>query len=296
LDVNAVVVEVRQMLHRSIGGHITLSTNLAPALPAVRADPGQLEQVLVNLAVNARDAMPTGGEITIDTAAVDVDDSHPAARTGLPCGRYVRLRMSDTGAGMPKEVVDKAFDPFFTTKPAGQGTGLGLATVYGIITQSGGTVQIYSEAGLGTTITVLLPTTDATVVATDSTAPSSAVNGGGATVLLVEDEDALREVTARILRRSGYRVITATDGNDALATAQAYDGHIEILLTDVIMPGMLGKDLADTIVTTRPDIAVVFMSGYAQPVLTSHGTLAPGVHLIEKPFTRETLLAAIQRP
>jgi CheY-like chemotaxis protein len=196
---------------------------------------------------------------------------------------------------MAKDIVDNAFDPFFTTKPAGQGTGLGLATVYGIITQSGGTVQIYSEPGYGTTINVLLPTTDATVEVIDATTPGSAVNGGGATVLLVEDEDALREVTARILRRSGYQVITATDGSDALATAQAYDGRIDILLTDVIMPGMLGKDLADTIVTIRPDITVVFMSGYAQPVLTSHGTLAPDVHLIEKPFTRETLLAAIQR-
>jgi two-component system, cell cycle sensor histidine kinase and response regulator CckA len=296
LDVNAIVVEVWQMLHRSIGEHITLTTNLAPTLPAVRADPGQLEQVLVNLAVNARDAMPTGGEITIDTAVVDVDDVHPAARAGLPSGRYVRLRVSDTGAGMPKDVADKAFDPFFTTKPAGQGTGLGLATVYGIIAQSGGTAQIYSEPGWGTTITVLLPTTDDTVEAADPTAPSGAAGGGGATVLLVEDEDALREVTARILRRSGYRVITATDGSDALATAQAYDGHIDILLTDVIMPGILGKDLADTIVTTRPDITVVFMSGYAQPVLTSHGTLAPDVALVEKPFTSETLLAAIQRP
>ncbi len=295
LDVNTVVAEVRQMLDRSIGEHIILTTSPGPNLPAVLADSGQMEQVLVNLAVNARDAMPAGGRITMDTAAVQVDAEHGAARAGLPPGRYVRLRVSDTGTGMPKDVIDKAFDPFFTTKPSGQGTGLGLATVYGIVTQAGGTVQIYSEPGRGTTITILLPATDA--APTDTSQPVNTMNldGGGATILLVEDEDALREVTERILRRGGYQVLCAADGAEALDVAQRHIGHIDVLLTDVIMPGILGKDLAHAIAAVRPDTKVLFMSGYAQPVLTTHGTLPADVHLLEKPFTSTELLSALHQ-
>jgi two-component system, cell cycle sensor histidine kinase and response regulator CckA len=294
LDVNTVVTEVHQMLQRSIGEHITLAVQTADSLPAVMADPGQLEQVLVNLAVNARDAMPGGGHLTIDTAAVSVDADHAAGRAGLSPGRYVRLRVSDTGTGMPKDVIDKAFDPFFTTKPSGQGTGLGLATVYGIITQAGGTVQIYSETGLGTTITVLMPVTDAAVAAESSRPPPVVIDGHGITVLVVEDEDALREVTERILRRAGYTVLTAADGVQALRRAKAYPHRIDLLLTDVIMPGMLGKDVAAAVVAERPDTRVLFMSGYAQPVLTTHGTLTADVHLLEKPFTSAELMEAMQ--
>ncbi|WIM98770.1 PAS domain S-box protein [Actinoplanes oblitus] len=291
LDVNVVVTEVHQMLERSLGEHITLTVRTADPLPAVMADPGQLEQVLVNLAVNARDAMPTGGQLTIDTAEVRVDEEHSAARAGLSPGRYLRLRVSDTGTGMPKEVIDKAFEPFFTTKPSGQGTGLGLATVYGIITQAGGTVQIYSEPGLGTTFTILLPVTD--VRAQEITAEESAagLTGHGATVLVAEDEDALREVTCRILRRGGYTVLAAGGGEEALRLAAAND--VDVLLTDVIMPGMLGKDLADAITSRYPRTKVLFMSGYAQPVLTNHGTLAADVHLLEKPFTSAELMRAL---
>jgi two-component system cell cycle sensor histidine kinase/response regulator CckA len=294
LDVNTVVTEVHQMLLRSIGEHITLSTHTSTELPAVMADPGQLEQVLVNLAVNARDAMPGGGHLTIDTTAVTVDADHAAARAGLDPGRYVRIRVSDTGTGMPKEVVDKAFDPFFTTKPSGQGTGLGLATVYGIITQAGGTVQIYSEADLGTTITVLVPVTDAAVPAEAGPQLPVDVDGHGTTVLVVEDEDALRLVTERILLRAGYTVLTAADGAEALRRAEAHAGRIDVLLTDVIMPGMLGRDVAAAIVAARPDTRVLFMSGYAQPVLTTHGTLAADVHLLEKPFTSAELMQSLQ--
>jgi two-component system cell cycle sensor histidine kinase/response regulator CckA len=295
LDVNTVVAEVRAMLERSIGEHITLTTGTAPDLPAVLADPGQLEQVLVNLAVNARDAMPTGGRLNIDTAAVHVDADHAAGRAGLALGRYIRIRVSDTGTGMPKDVIDKAFEPFFTTKPAGQGTGLGLATVYGIITQAGGTVQIYSEPGLGTTITILLPVTDTTPDGTQRAPAQPDLDGGDSTVLVVEDETALRHVTERILRRGGYQVLSAADGAEALEIARHHPGPIDILLTDVIMPGMLGKDLADAVTAARPDTAVVFMSGYAQPVLTTHGTLAAGVHLLEKPFTSTELLTLLQQ-
>ncbi|GAA1623747.1 PAS domain S-box protein [Actinoplanes couchii] len=291
LSLNTVVTEVHQMLERSLGEHIALTVRTTEDLPSVMADPGQLEQVLVNLAVNARDAMPTGGRLTIDTAPVEVDAEHAAGRAGLPVGRYVRLRVSDTGTGMPKEVIDKAFEPFFTTKPSGQGTGLGLATVYGIITQAGGTVQIYSEAGIGTTFTILLPVTDAEAAAYVPDDSAAGLTGHGATVLVVEDESALREVTCRILTRGGYTVLAADGGDEALRLAAGND--IDVLLTDVIMPNMLGKDLADAVRSRWPGTKVLFMSGYAQPVLTTHGTLAADVHLLEKPFTSAELMRAL---
>jgi PAS domain S-box-containing protein len=303
LDVNDVVTDVKHMLGRSIGEHITLVAELAPDLPAVMADPGQLEQVLVNLAVNARDAMPTGGRLTIDTASVNVDpdpdpDSgagHTPPRSGPESCGYVRIRVSDDGSGMPSDVVEKAFDPFFTTKPSGQGTGLGLATVYGIVTQAGGTVQIYSEFGLGTTITILLPVTDRTPQTDTAATEQEDFRGHGATVLLVEDEPTLRDVTARILHRGGYAVLSAADGVEALALAEQHPGPIDVLLTDVVMPGMLGKELAEHITKLREHTRVVYMSGYAQPVLTSHGTLDPDVFLLEKPFTSTELLAVLHR-
>ncbi|MGX6600575.1 PAS domain S-box protein [Micromonosporaceae bacterium Da 78-11] len=294
LDVDTVVTEAVAMLTRSIGEHIALTAVTAGDLPAVMADPGQLEQVIVNLAVNARDAMPGGGHLTIDTGAVLVDSEHAAGRAGLAPGRYVRVRVSDTGSGMPKGVIDKAFDPFFTTKPNGQGTGLGLATVYGIVTQAGGTAQIYSEPGLGTTITILLPVTDATPRGPELPVDTMDLGGHGATLLLVEDEDALREVTHRILDRAGYRVLVAGDGAQALQVLRAHPGRIDVLLTDVIMPGLLGKALADAVRADRPEIAVVFMSGYA-PVLAVHGTLPPDVQLVEKPFTAADLLQVLHQ-
>ncbi|GAA3456358.1 PAS domain S-box protein [Dactylosporangium matsuzakiense] len=292
LDVNRVIGEVQQMLTRSIGEHITLGTALVDGLPAVVADPGQLEQVLVNLAVNARDAMPAGGHLTIDTGLVHVDEGHPAVREGLHPGGYVRIRVSDTGTGMPREVIEQAFEPFFTTKPSGEGTGLGLATVYGIVVQAGGTVQIYSEPGVGTTISILLPGSDAELV-TDDAGRAVRPPGRGQTVLVAEDEPALREVTTRILRRGGYAVLSAADGVAALQLASEHGGPIDLLLTDVVMPGMLGRVLAERVLRLRPSTRVLFMSGYAQPVLTSNGILDPGVHLLEKPFTGADLLNAV---
>ncbi|WP_433218659.1 PAS domain S-box protein [Dactylosporangium sp. CS-047395] len=292
LDVNHVIGEVQQMLTRSIGEHIGLATTLADKLPTVVADPGQLEQVLVNLAVNARDAMPAGGDLTIDTGLVQVDEGHTAVREGLAPGPYVRIRVSDTGTGMPREVIEQAFEPFFTTKPSGEGTGLGLATVYGIVVQAGGTVQIYSEPGVGTTITILLPASDAEVVP-DAAARPARPPGRGQTVLVAEDEPALREVTTRILRRGGYTVLSASDGVAALQLASEHGGPIDLLLTDVVMPGMLGRVLADRVTRLRPRMRILFMSGYAQPVLTSNGILDPGVHLLEKPFTGTDLLNAV---
>jgi hypothetical protein len=292
VDVNAVVADIEQLLKRTLGEHIELRSGLAPDLQAVLIDPGQLEQILVNLAVNARDAMPDGGVLTIDTATVDVDEHYAAQRVDLSPGPYVRLRVNDDGNGMPREVAERAFDPFFTTKPAGQGTGLGLATVYGIVQQAGGRARIYSEAGVGTTFTALLPASDQ--------APSRSARQldpaqlrGEATILLVEDEEALREVTRRILAGAGYRVIAAANGAAALAQAAERREPIDLLLTDVIMPHMHGPQLAAQIRRARPSIRVMFMSGFAQPMLGSGGHLDPGVILVEKPFSGATLLAKV---
>ncbi|MBL7258310.1 hybrid sensor histidine kinase/response regulator [Paractinoplanes lichenicola] len=296
LDLNDVVADIEQMLRRSIGEHITLSVRLSADLPAVTADPGQLDQVLVNLAVNARDAMPRGGELTIETEALDVDRHYASGRPHLNPGRYVRLRISDTGTGMPPEVIERAFEPFYTTKPAGQGTGLGLATVYGIVTAAGGDLNVYSEQGMGTTFTILLPATDAAPAAL--TREQDEVEAGAtrrATILAVEDEPALRGVLNRILLGAGHEVLIAADGPAALALAEAHTGPIDLLLTDVVMPHMLGRDLAEHFAGLRPTAKVLFMSGYARPVLASQGTLAPGVTLVEKPFSKAQLLTAIQK-
>ncbi len=293
LDLNERVRDTEQMLRRTIGEHIDLRTSLAGALWTVRADPGQIDQVLVNLAVNARDAMPSGGALTIDTENVVVDEAYAARLAGLEAGRYVRLRVSDTGTGMDPEVVARAFEPFFTTKPKGQGTGLGLATVYGIIAQAGGHANVYSEPGLGTTVSALLPALDEPAAAAGPGA-DILTDGAYETVLLVEDEEAIRKVTRRILARNGYHVLEAHDGAEALAFAAEHEGTIDLLLTDVIMPHMLGKEVAQRVTAVRPGISVLFMSGYAQPVLASQGTLDEGVRLIEKPFSEPVLLGRIR--
>lgn len=292
LDLNEVITRVEQLLIRTLGEHVILKTDLAPELAVVLADPGQIEQVLVNLAVNARDAMPSGGTLMVQTSLADVDLSHAASRIGLPPGSYVCLKVSDTGVGMPREVIDHAFEPFFTTKPKGQGTGLGLATVYGIVTQAGGYVQIYSEPGLGTTITVLLPATGQDLVA-EPPPEQEPAGGAGETVLIIEDEPAMREVTRRMLSRSGYHVITAGSGPEAIEIAASYTGDIDMLLTDVVMPRMLGKEAAEQIRALRPGVRVLFMSGYAQGVLDSQGVVEAGINLIQKPFSEAQLLATL---
>ncbi len=293
LNLNDVVISVEQLLVRTLGEHVELDTDLGDELCLVLADPGQMEQVLVNLAVNARDAMPTGGRLTISTSSTDIDEDHAASRVGLPPGRYACLKVSDTGTGMPKDVADRAFEPFFTTKAKGEGSGLGLATIYGIIAQANGYVQIYSEPGIGTTITILLPATSQPAQQTPSR-PRVPQGAQGETVLVVEDEAAMREVTRRILARNGYEVITAASGRDAIEIATGRPGGIDVLVSDVVMPQMLGKETAERIRALHPAVKVLFMSGYTEGVLDTQGVLEAGVNLIEKPFTEASLLAKLR--
>ncbi|UQU62990.1 PAS domain S-box protein [Couchioplanes caeruleus] len=297
LSVNHVVGDVDQLLRRTLGEHIHLITHLDRDLWPVCADPGQIEQVLVNLAVNARDAMPAGGTLSIDTGNTHLDEDDVAECPDVPAGRYVRVRVSDTGVGMPPEVTERAFEPFFTTKPQGAGTGLGLATVYGIAASAGGHVRLHSEPGIGTTVTLVLPATDAAVPVPEEAEASEAAPSPGTpqeTILLVEDEDALREATGRALSRAGYRVLAASGGAAALRLAEDHQGPIHLLLTDVMMPVMMGNEVAARVQRIRPDLAVLYMSGYAQPVLTENGTLPEGVVIIEKPFTRQALLDQVR--
>jgi CheY-like chemotaxis protein len=252
-----------------------------------------MEQVLMNLAVNARDAMPNGGRLSIDTANIEVDAHYAASRPGLELGRYVRVRVSDTGVGMSRDVQARAFEPFFTTKPAGEGTGLGLATTYGIITQSGGRAQIYSEPGLGTTFTALLPAVDEPAETIDPVAEPPRA-GGAETVLVVEDEDALLAVTERILTRNGYEALVASDGPSAIELAAAHDGGIDVVLTDIVMPRMLGTELADELIARHPQMRVIFMSGYARGVLGPIDRLPGSAVVIDKPFSETMLLDALR--
>ncbi|MEU8234117.1 PAS domain S-box protein [Actinoplanes sp. NPDC048967] len=296
LSLNHVVGDVEQLLRRTLGEHIHLITHLDRDLWPVCVDPSQFEQILLNLAVNARDAMPGGGTLSIDTGNTELDEDDVAECTDLAPGRYVRFRVSDTGNGMPAEVAERAFEPFFTTKPQGAGTGLGLATVYGIATAAGGHVRLYSEPGIGTTVTIVLPASADAMTVPEAAEPDSAPavrSAPEATILLVEDEEALRVATGRILTRAGYEVLVADGGPAALRIAQQHPAPIHLLLTDVIMPKMMGNEVAARVQALRPGLPVLYMSGYAQPVLTENGTLPPGVLIIEKPFTRRDLLDCV---
>jgi PAS domain S-box-containing protein len=289
LDLDQVISGVTEMLRRTLGEHIEVTTSSAGGLWPVLADPGQMEQVLMNLAVNARDAMPGGGVLTIETSNVTVDADFIAGGSEAGAGRNVRLQVSDGGCGMPPDVIEHAFDAFFTTKPAGAGTGLGLATVYGIIAQAGGHIQIYSEPGAGTVFSIMLPVTAEAAMAVPGHVPHQR-SSKGETILVVEDEEALREVARRIFTRNGYHVITAASGPEAIQIVRAHHGDIHLLVTDVVMPHMLGKEVSEQIRAIKPRIEVLFMSGYALRVLTSQGMLDPDVALVKKPFTEVELM------
>jgi CheY-like chemotaxis protein len=291
LDLSLITADLQGLLARSIGENVKLVVRPAAGLPAVHADRGQIEQVLVNLAVNARDAMPDGGTLTIETGLTDLDDEYARLHPGAQPGRYVELSVSDTGAGMSPDVVRRIFEPFFTTKPQGKGTGLGLATVHGIVTAAGGSLTVDSEQGAGTTFRAFFPAAGGKAPAPAAPPVIAATRGSGETILLVEDEPAVLEVTARILRRNGYLVHPAATGAQALALAAEHE--FDLLLTDQVMPEISGPELAQRIQQVRPKVAVLFMSGYSENVPGPRHAPSEGAALVRKPFTEQTLLDGI---
>ena len=292
VELNALVGGVQRMLARVIGEDVTLAAALSPAAGAVRVDPGQFEQVLLNLAVNARDAMPTGGRLTIETGAAELDAEYAAGRAEVRPGRYALVAVSDTGCGMAAEVQARIFEPFFTTKPAGKGTGLGLATVFGIVKQSGGHVAVYSEVGRGTTFKVYLPPAPAPASAAERTPPPAP--GGRETVLLVEDEGKVRALAGLALRRAGYAVLEAGGADEAAAVTAAHRGAVDLLLTDVVMPGTGGRALAERMAAAAPGLRVLYMSGYTDDAVVRHGVLHAEVAFLQKPFTVDGLLRKVR--
>ena len=293
LDLNVVVAEMDKMLRRLIGEHIALVAVLAPDLGRVRADPNQIEQVIVNLAVNARDAMPDGGKLTVETANVDLDEAFAQAHLGSVPGSYALLAVTDTGAGMDATVRAHLFEPFFTTKEVGKGTGLGLATVYGIVKQSGGYISVYSEPGRGSSFKIYLPR-----IATPADAPPGPQKSGPApgseTVLVVEDEAAVLTLSRRALEAQGYVVLAASDPAAALRVVERHGGMIHLLLTDVVMPGLSGRELADRLTAQRPGIRVLYMSGYPGDAVVQHGTLPSGSAFLQKPFSPDGLARKVR--
>jgi len=283
-DLNKVVEDLTKILARVIGEDIVLDLHLSPGLGTVVADSGQIEQVLLNLAVNARDAMPEGGHFIIETTMVDLEDEYVDQHAGAQLGPHVLLALTDTGSGIPEEVREHIFDPFFTTKEIGKGTGLGLATVYGIIKQHGGQIYVYSEVGKGTTFKIYLPLAPNTKIEQREKYIDT-IPAGHETVLLVEDDVSVREMIKTFLEPEGYKILSAANGIEALDLSMSYEERIDLLLTDVIMPKMNGQELADEVKKSRPEIRIIFMSGYTDDVIAHHGVLEPGVNFIQKPIT-----------
>ena len=294
LDLNAVVADMGEMLGRVIGEHVELVTRLAPDLGAIEADHSQIEQVIVNLAVNARDAMPEGGTLAITTANADLGGAFAREHVDVEPGPYVLLSVSDTGRGMSAETLSRAFEPFFTTKGPGEGTGLGLATVHGIVKQSGGHVAARSEPGKGTTIDVYLPRTEAAApVVRRRPLPDAALHGSE-TILLVEDEDMVRDLARTVLEQHGYTVLEARDGAEALRICEQADQPIHLAVTDVVMPRMDGAELAARLRTLSPDTRILYISGYADHTIVRHGTADPATPFLHKPFTPTALAAKVR--
>jgi len=293
LNLNTLVSDTEKMLSRLIGEDIALSLSLDPALSQVKADRGQIEQVLMNLAVNARDAMPDGGQLTIQTANVELDLAYTREHPGSKPGWYVMLAVTDTGTGMDSETLAQVFEPFFTTKERDKGTGLGLATVYGVVKQSDGYIAVESQKGKGASFKVYLPLVTQAPVAPESV-PAARSFRGWETILLAEDAEALRKLAQMFLRDNGYHVLTAADGSEAMQVAQQSSGPIHLLLTDVVMPGMNGRVLAERLAPQNPAMKVLYMSGYTDSFISGHGVLEPGTHLLHKPFTEETLTRKVR--
>jgi CheY-like chemotaxis protein len=291
LDLNTLVRGMDNLLHRLIGEDIDLVTTLAPDLPRVKVDAGQFQQVLMNLAVNARDAMPEGGTMTIVTSTAVVDEPGPEE---VPSGAYVLLAVTDTGRGMSEDTRRRIFEPFFTTKSRGKGTGLGLSTVYGIVKQAGGEVTVESQIGTGTTFRIHLPALERAVAAGVEAGAAIERKTGTETVLLVEDEGGLRKLVREVLENCGYTVLQAANCQEALSLSEAYSGPIHLCLTDMIMPGMSGREMASRVTQLRPRIKVLYMSGHTDHSILPRGTKDAGTAFLQKPFTPDVLLARVR--
>ena len=288
LGLNTLIRDLEKMLRRLIGEDVELLTVLTDDLGKVKADPGQIEQVLLNLAVNARDAMPKGGKLIIETANVELDEAYAHSHVAVKPGHYVMLSVSDTGVGMTPEVKKQAFEPFFTTKERGKGTGLGLATVYGIVKQSGGNIWVYSEPGQGATFKIYLPRVEEALTEEKEKEPPRLFRGVGV-ILVVEDAEEVRKVVLEVLKSQGYSVLEAADDKDALLICQQYKDTIHLLVSDVVLPGVNGPALARQLVALHPEMKLLFMSGYTEDAIVHHGVLDKGVNYIQKPFTMEGL-------
>jgi signal transduction histidine kinase len=293
-DLNAVVAGTERMLRRLIEESIQITMVAGSTLARVKADPGQIEQVIMNLAVNARDAMPRGGKLIIETADVELDSSYATRHPGVEPGRYVLLAVSDTGVGMAEETAARIFEPFFTTKEAGKGTGLGLATVYGIVKQSGGHISVYSEVGHGSTFKVYLPLSEEGLAA-PAAAPAAKPEGGSEAILLLEDEPALRELVREVLVKAGYTVMTGHTPGEALQHALDGRAPVDLVLTDVVMPNLSGKQAADRVRVVHPGAAILYMSGYTDEAIGHHGVLEASEHFLQKPFTTDVLLDKVRQ-
>jgi CheY-like chemotaxis protein len=297
VNMNELILRMHTMLERLIGEDVQLRTIEGADIGAVRVDPGLIEQAIINLAVNARDAMPSGGILLIETANVVLDDAYVRAHPLAPRGRHVRLAVSDTGVGMTSEVKEHLFEPFFTTKPRGQGTGLGLAITYGAVRQGGGTIEVYSEPGKGTTFKIYLPVAIGKAQSLLSPSPDEAAppGGGNETILVVEDDDRVREMAARALRASGYEVLAAGNGEDALGLAIARYEPIHLLVTDVVMPMMNGQQLSQALAKSHPETRTLFTSGYTENVIAHHGVSEKGIAFLGKPYSLDDLVRRVRK-
>jgi two-component system cell cycle sensor histidine kinase/response regulator CckA len=294
ISLNSVILHTEKMLRRLIGEDVELILHADPNIGNIRADPNHIEQAIVNLAVNSRDAMPTGGRVTIETSNARIDESYARTHLGVEPGEFVMLAVSDTGHGMDSATRQRIFEPFFTTKERGKGTGLGLSTVYGIVKQSGGDIWVYSEPGAGTTFKLYFPRVAQQVDVEACAAGADTLRSDGETVLVVEDEKSVRDLTILMLERLGHKVLAASNGSEAIEVSSTFPNRIALLLTDVVMPNMNGREVADKLSAARPDMRVLFLSGYTESTILHSGVLDSGFDFLPKPFTREALALKIR--